>query len=88
MAVRVDPTFKHELIEYGLQNIDECFNCGNCTAICSHTEVEHALPRITIRMMQLGLREADWTTRWSPGSAITAAIARAPARVRPIRRST
>ena len=57
MAVRVDPAFKHELIEYGLQNIDECFNCGNCTAICSHTETEHALPRSPIRMMQLGLRE-------------------------------
>lgn len=57
MAVRVDPVFKHELLEYGLQNIDECFNCGNCTAICSHTETEHALPRGIIRMLQLGLHE-------------------------------
>lgn len=56
MAVRVDPTFKHELVEYGMQNVDECFNCGNCTAICSHSEAEHALPRGMIRMMQLGLR--------------------------------
>jgi ferredoxin len=55
MAVRVDPNFKHELIEFGLQNVDECFNCGNCTAICAHSEAEHALPRGMIRMMQLGM---------------------------------
>lgn len=60
MAQRVDPDLLLELKAYseeGAFNVETCFNCGNCTAICSLTSDEHPFPRNTIRLMQLGLRD-------------------------------
>jgi ferredoxin len=56
MAARVDPSLMNELKEYGAVDIEKCFNCGNCTAICPLTEDAHPFPRNVIRYMQLGLR--------------------------------
>jgi nitrate reductase gamma subunit/ferredoxin len=57
MSARVDPTFLHELKEYGAVGIEKCFNCGNCTAVCSMTSNEDQFPRKIIRMAQLGMRD-------------------------------
>lgn len=60
MSQRVDPNLLLELKEYGEEgavNIEACFNCGNCTAICPLTSDAHPFPRNTIRLMQLGLRD-------------------------------
>jgi len=57
MATRVDPSLMYELKEYGAEDIEKCFNCGNCTAICPLTSTEHPFPRDMIRMIQLGLGE-------------------------------
>lgn len=57
MATRIDPTLMHELKEYGAVDIEKCFNCGNCTAICPLTDDDHPFPRNGIRYMQLGLRD-------------------------------
>lgn len=56
MAARVDPSLMNELKEYGAVDIEKCFNCGNCTAICPLTEDAHPFPRNVIRYMQLGLQ--------------------------------
>jgi len=57
MAARVDPQLMNELKEYGAVEIEKCFNCGNCTAICPLTDDEHPFPRNMIRLMQLGLKD-------------------------------
>jgi ferredoxin/nitrate reductase gamma subunit len=57
MSARVDPQFLTEIKKYGAVNIEKCFNCGNCTAVCSLTSNEAQFPRRIIRMAQLGLRD-------------------------------
>jgi len=57
MGARVDPTFLHELKEYGAVGIEKCFNCGNCTAICPLASNEYNFPRSIIRRAQIGQRE-------------------------------
>jgi ferredoxin len=46
-----------ELKEYGEINVEACFNCGNCTAVCPLTSDEHPFPRKSIRLLQLGLKD-------------------------------
>ncbi len=57
MIHRVDPSLKTELKKYGLQNWNDCFHCGNCTAICPLSEDDHLFPRRGIRTMQMGLKK-------------------------------
>jgi ferredoxin len=57
MALKVDPGFLDEIKKYGDVNIEECFNCGNCTAICSLSTEETSFPRKNLRYLQLGLKE-------------------------------
>jgi ferredoxin len=60
MSSRVDPDLLFDLKQFGAEgavNIEACFNCGNCTAICPLTSDDHPFPRNTIRLMQLGLRD-------------------------------
>ncbi|MBN1598535.1 MAG: 4Fe-4S dicluster domain-containing protein [Bacteroidales bacterium] len=54
---RVDPKFKDKLKPYGISDWNECFHCGNCTAICSHSEDSLLMPRNGIRAIQLGLKD-------------------------------
>jgi quinone-modifying oxidoreductase subunit QmoC len=57
MSVRIDPTLMHELKEYGAVEIEKCFNCGNCTAICPLASDEYPFPRNMIRLVQVGLKD-------------------------------
>ncbi len=57
MAYRINPALAAELENYGAANASECFNCGNCSAVCSLTEGETVFPRKFIRYMQLGLTD-------------------------------
>ncbi len=57
MINRADPGFLDELKSFGEVNIESCFNCGNCTAICPLSTDETPFPRNNIRMVQVGLRE-------------------------------
>lgn len=57
MSYRADPCFLLELQKYGKANIESCFNCGNCTAVCPLSTSETPFPRNNLRMVQLGLRE-------------------------------
>jgi ferredoxin len=56
MSIRVDPGLLSELKQYGTANVEACFNCGNCTAICPLATDEAPFPRNNIRMLQLGLK--------------------------------
>lgn len=57
MSHRADPNFVDELKEYGAVNVEACFNCGNCTAICPLTDDRHPFPRNVIRLVQVGLQD-------------------------------
>jgi len=54
--MRIDPTLLPEIRKYGAFDIDACFNCGNCSAICPLSEGSVAFPRRLIRYAQLGQR--------------------------------
>jgi ferredoxin len=57
MATRIDPNFMQELKAFGAVDIEKCFNCGNCTAICPLTSNEYPFPRNMIRRLQIGQRD-------------------------------
>lgn len=57
MSQRADPRFVSELKKYGMVNIESCFNCGNCTAVCPLSTEEDNFPRRMIRYSQIGMEE-------------------------------
>lgn len=57
MSTRVNPDLLEEIKRYGSANVEACFNCGNCTAMCPLSTDEAPFPRKMIRMVQVGLRE-------------------------------
>jgi quinone-modifying oxidoreductase subunit QmoC len=54
---RVNPDFATELKKFGATDFNACFNCGNCTAICSLSTEEDSFPREMIRLSAIGDEE-------------------------------
>ena len=55
MTIVVGDSLIPELKEYGISNnIELCYNCGNCTAVCSLAGEDAMFPRRVIRFIQLG----------------------------------
>jgi heterodisulfide reductase subunit C len=57
MSNRVNPDLHHELKEFGAGDLDVCFNCGNCTAICPLSGEGSSFPRRVIHYAQVGLED-------------------------------
>lgn len=57
MSIRIDPDFSNKLAGYGKADWNECYHCGNCSAICPLTENGFLFPRKGIRAMQMGLKD-------------------------------
>lgn len=57
MSNRIDPGLLQEVKKYGHVNVEACFNCGNCTAICPLSTDATPFPRNNIRLLQMGLKE-------------------------------
>jgi len=57
MSSTVNPDLLLELKEFGVKDAATCFNCGNCTAVCSLSTESTPFPRKTIRYLQLGLSD-------------------------------
>ncbi len=55
MITRVNPGFKEELVKFGLKDWNDCFHCGNCTALCPLTRDDNLFPRRGVRLAQMGL---------------------------------
>lgn len=51
----INPDFSAEIKLYGAKDFELCFNCGNCTAICSLSVASESFPREMIRYSALGL---------------------------------
>lgn len=53
----INPAFANELKKYGAINFNACYNCGNCTAVCSLSTTESSFPREMVRLSTLGLED-------------------------------
>lgn len=51
---RINPDFKNELHKYGAFDLNACYNCGNCTAVCSLSTGEDSFPREMVRYSVVG----------------------------------
>ena len=51
----MNPDLITHLKKFGLSDATECFNCGNCTAVCALSSESTPFPRKVIRYLQLGL---------------------------------
>lgn len=51
----VNPGFSEILKEYGAFDINACYNCGTCTAVCAMSDEENSFPRRMVRYSVLGL---------------------------------
>jgi ferredoxin len=57
MSTQVNPELLLDLKKFGVEDAAACFNCGNCTAVCSLSSEAVPFPRKVIRYLQLGLKE-------------------------------
>lgn len=57
MSVSVNPLFLKDLQKYGAFDINACFNCGNCTAVCPLSKDNDSFPRKMIRYSQIGAQK-------------------------------
>lgn len=51
----VNPGFSEILKKYGAFDINACYNCGTCTAVCAMSDEENSFPRRMVRYSVLGL---------------------------------
>ncbi|MDX9906142.1 MAG: 4Fe-4S dicluster domain-containing protein [Bacteroidales bacterium] len=58
MSQLVNDQVKLDLLKFGVKDWNDCFNCGNCSAICKLTEEGFLFPRKVIKQAQLGLRDS------------------------------
>jgi len=54
VSTKADPLFIKSLQKYGAFDINACFNCGNCSAVCPLSENMDSFPRKMIRYSQIG----------------------------------
>lgn len=53
----INPKFGKELKKYGGFNFNACYNCGNCTAVCSISTKEASFPRELVRLSVVGVED-------------------------------
>jgi quinone-modifying oxidoreductase, subunit QmoC len=57
MVEKINPELITDLEEFGVKDAATCFNCGNCTAVCSLSTESVPFPRKVIRYLQVGAKE-------------------------------
>ncbi|MGQ9620305.1 MAG: 4Fe-4S dicluster domain-containing protein [Bacteroidales bacterium] len=62
MAIRVNPQFIDVLGKFGAIDVQLCYNCGDCTTICPHSDDVYRFPRKSMRLLQMGLEQKIETT--------------------------
>ena len=79
MSTLVDPDLITDLQKFGGADINACFSCGNCTAICPLADNDAMFPRKLIRLAQVGLTgfEEYYPSEISGGMRKRAGLARA-----------
>ncbi len=62
MAIRVNPGFIDVLDHYGAEDVQLCYQCGDCSTVCPHADDIFKFPRKSMRLMQMGLEQRLETT--------------------------
>ncbi|HAH07885.1 MAG TPA: 4Fe-4S ferredoxin [Elusimicrobia bacterium] len=57
MPEKIDPTLISEVRKYGHFDVDACYACGSCAAVCALSKDSALFPRKSMRHVQVGLRE-------------------------------
>jgi ferredoxin len=55
MPIRANPKLIDDLALYGAQDVQNCYHCGNCSAMCPFSKEPYSLPRRSMRSLQMGL---------------------------------
>jgi len=84
MSQLVNDQVKLDLLKFGVRDWNDCFNCGNCSAICKLTEEGFLFPRKVIKQAQLGLKDS-MVANLTPGCVIIAGNVPKPAPGMPTR---
>jgi heterodisulfide reductase subunit C/quinone-modifying oxidoreductase subunit QmoC len=62
MAIRINPKFIDDLDRFGAEDVQLCYQCGDCSAICAHSDEIFTFPRKSMRRLQMGLERKIETT--------------------------
>ena len=62
MAIRVNPSYIDDLSRFGAEDVQLCYQCGDCSTVCPHADEIFKFPRKSMRQMQMGLEERIETT--------------------------
>ncbi len=62
MAIRINPKFIEELSPFGAEDVQLCYHCGDCSAVCAHSDDIFKFPRKSMRRLQMGLERKIETT--------------------------
>jgi quinone-modifying oxidoreductase subunit QmoC len=57
MAIRVNPRIIEDLERFGAEDVQLCYHCGNCSAVCPHSDEFNVFPRKPMRHLQMGLEK-------------------------------
>ncbi|MFC1899960.1 4Fe-4S dicluster domain-containing protein [Chloroflexota bacterium] len=81
-ASRLNSEFVNKVSELSGQNLNQCYQCGKCSAGCPMTSVMDLLPNQVMRLVQLGLEQdiGNSNTIWLCASCLTCTV-RCPKRV-------
>lgn len=55
MAIRVNPRLIEDLNRFGAADVQMCYHCGDCSAVCVHADDLFRFPRKSMRQLQMGL---------------------------------
>lgn len=62
MAIRINPKFIEELDRFGAEDVQLCYQCGDCSTVCPHADEVFKFPRKSMRKLQMGLDRKIETT--------------------------
>ena len=62
MAIRVNPRFIDVLEPLGAEDVQLCYQCGDCSTVCAHADEVFIFPRKSMRQLQMGLERKIETT--------------------------
>ncbi|MGB8492455.1 MAG: 4Fe-4S dicluster domain-containing protein [Bacteroidales bacterium] len=62
MAIRVNPMFIDDLDRFGAEDVQLCYQCGDCSTVCPHADDVYKFPRKSMKLLQMGLENKIETT--------------------------
>jgi ferredoxin len=57
MATRLNPGLRDDVALFGAEDVQKCYNCGNCTATCSLVGQSYNFPRKCMHALQTGMEK-------------------------------